>query len=171
MHYKKQVHGFTLIELLVVVAIIALLATTILGSLNEARAKARDAERLSSLGQVMRALELYYDEYGQYPTSDFDGCGGWDTGNTEYSFISGGLGSAMQDPPEDPTATGNCAGYRYYRYSAGSYGCDSSRGAYYVLGVTNLETSSNPHPSSHGWSCPSRNWQGEMEWVTGKFER
>ena len=59
---KKK--GFTLIELLVVVAIIGLLASVILASLNTARGKARDAQRESNLQNIQIALEMYYDKYG-----------------------------------------------------------------------------------------------------------
>lgn len=61
--------GFTLIELLVVVAIIGLLSTVIFVSLGSARAKARDMKRKSDMRQVGLALELYYDDYGTYPTN------------------------------------------------------------------------------------------------------
>jgi prepilin-type N-terminal cleavage/methylation domain-containing protein len=65
---KKLFHskGFTLIELLVVVAIIGLLASVILASLNTARGKARDAKRESDLNNIQIALEMYYDKYGTY---------------------------------------------------------------------------------------------------------
>ncbi len=61
--------GFTLIELLVVVAIIGLLSSVVLASLNTARAKGRDAKRVSELKQVQLALEYYYDKYGYYPSA------------------------------------------------------------------------------------------------------
>ena len=166
---QKQ-KAFTLIELLVVMAIIGTLASVVLASLNTAREKARDSRRLAEMQQIVRALELYYDENGRYPSSDYDGCGGWDVGNADYPLISGGLGNAMPNPPEDTTVNGNCTGYRYYRYSAGAGGCDASRGSFYVLGVVNIETTGRPHPNSPGWSCPSRNWQNEFDWVTGKYE-
>ncbi|MBI3963654.1 MAG: type II secretion system protein [Candidatus Kerfeldbacteria bacterium] len=53
--------GFTLVELLVVIAIIGLLATLAFVSLNSARAKARDAKRVSDVRQIQSALELYYN--------------------------------------------------------------------------------------------------------------
>jgi len=53
---KKK--GFTLIELLVVVAIISLLSSVVMASLNSARAAARDVHRRTSLKQVATALEL-----------------------------------------------------------------------------------------------------------------
>lgn len=71
-------HGFTLIEILVVMAIIGILATVGGGSYVTSRVRGRDAERKSSLGQVQRALELYYNDYGVYPQGDnamISGCG------------------------------------------------------------------------------------------------
>lgn len=44
--------GFTLVELLVVIAIIALLSTLSVVALNSARAKSRDARRLSDIRQI-----------------------------------------------------------------------------------------------------------------------
>jgi prepilin-type N-terminal cleavage/methylation domain-containing protein len=62
--------GFTLIELLVVVAIISLLSSIVLASLQDARAKARDSKRIQDLHQFEIALALYYDTYGVYPCGD-----------------------------------------------------------------------------------------------------
>ncbi len=64
---KKQ-QGFTLVELLVVIAIIGLLSTLAVVSLGSARAKARDARRISDIRQVQTALELYFATAGAYPT-------------------------------------------------------------------------------------------------------
>lgn len=168
--------GFTLIELLVVIAIIGLMSTIAVVSLNSARERARDAKRLSDIAQIQKVLEIYYDTYGRYPTGDGDGCGGWDVGNQDSAANRKLLSNtALPDSPaesmlRDPTATGNCAGYHYYRYPAGSNGCDSSKGAFYVLGIFDMEASSRPHPQSPGWRCPNRNWQSELDWVTGRFE-
>ena len=56
--------GFTLIELLVVVAIIGLLSSVVLASLNTARAKARDVRRVSDMKALQTALELYANDHG-----------------------------------------------------------------------------------------------------------
>lgn len=174
--------GFTLIELLVVIAIIGILSSVVLASLNTARTKAKDAKRLSDMKQIQLALEFYYDSNNQYPgpvSSYGEGstCGGWDTSRLDSDgdgrpfiepLIDGKFFSIVPTDPLDSSGT-SCGGYDYYRYSAGSYGCDSSKGAFFVLGVRNMESSDRPHPSSPGWSCPSRDWQVEFDWVIGKF--
>ena len=68
-YFQRKEFGFTLIELLVVIAIIGVLASTVLASVNSARAKARDARRKADLNQLRLALELYYDTNGAYPPS------------------------------------------------------------------------------------------------------
>lgn len=60
--------AFTLVELLVVIAIIALLSTLSVVALNSARAKSRDARRLSDIKNIQTALEMYFDTAGEYPT-------------------------------------------------------------------------------------------------------
>lgn len=59
--------GFTLVELLIVIAIIAILAGVILGSMSESRAKGRDASKIRSMGEVQKALGLYQSQYNGYP--------------------------------------------------------------------------------------------------------
>jgi len=161
--------GFTLIELLVVVAIIGILASVVLASLNSAREKSRDARRLSDVKQIQTALSLYYDKYGTYPPNTDNDYSGWDTGcyGGNDTFIAPlGTEKFISKTPCDPSTTSLSGGYRYYHYSGG-YGCTRS---YYVLGIQNMETSGNPYPSSPGWSCPTRNWQDEFDWVVGEFD-
>jgi len=179
--------GFTLIELLVVIAIIGLLATLSIVAFSSATKKARDAKRLSDMKQIMTALELYKDQYGQYPdNTDADaGAGGYDVGcyggpSTGDDFISPLKSSGLLPRTAcDPRATTISTGYLYYKYPAGSYGCVASRGAFYVLIAQTSEASSAPSANSPGWSCSGRDWGTAAGiglggstpfWVTGAFE-
>ena len=63
----KNNRGFTLIELLVVVAIIGILSSVVLSSLNSARAKARTVRAQIDLKQLQLAVEFLYDDTGLSP--------------------------------------------------------------------------------------------------------
>ncbi|MBI5863015.1 MAG: prepilin-type N-terminal cleavage/methylation domain-containing protein [Planctomycetes bacterium] len=84
--------GFTLIELLVVVAIIALLISILLPSLNAARANAKAAKCGSNLAQVGKAVHSYLAESkSEFPLAYYyasDSAGGYDINNqsTTHAF-------------------------------------------------------------------------------------
>ncbi len=106
--------GFTLVELLVVIAIIGILSTLSVVSLNSARAKSRDARRLSDIKQIRTALDMYYDASSTYPTTSCTstplGTGncacltsvGWT--NTSTTNCTGTI--FMQKVPSDPLSSG-----------------------------------------------------------------
>jgi type II secretory pathway pseudopilin PulG len=55
--------------LLVVIAIIGILSSVVIASMNSARKKARDARRISDINQIQKALEMFYDANQNYATS------------------------------------------------------------------------------------------------------
>lgn len=178
MSKNRNNKGFTLIELLVAVAIMGLLSSVIFASTNSARKKGRDARRLEDIKQIQTALELYYgSNNGAYPGNTDNDNGGWDVGfnggiDSGDPFISPLVtGGFISRSPGDPVVTTSFGGYNYYRYSAGYSGCDASRGAFYVLGIRDMEASGRPHPQSPGFACGTRNWSNEFDWVIGRFEK
>jgi prepilin-type N-terminal cleavage/methylation domain-containing protein len=70
---KKNTHGFTLVELLVAIAIIGVLSSIVIASMNGARRNSDYLKRVADLGQVKLALTNYQLKYGRYPTTG----GGW----------------------------------------------------------------------------------------------
>ena len=124
--FSFRTKGFTLIELLVVIAIIGLLSSIVLASLSTARAKARDAQRLSDLTQIRNALALYYSTNGSYPLPG-NGMywGGVNAGPSCASingtvsgataYISGLVPTYIPVLPVDPSPPApDCRGYLYH---------------------------------------------------------
>lgn len=66
---KSYLRGFTLIELLVAIAIVALLTGIIMTNISSSRGKARDAKRISDIGQMQLGLELFFDRCKQFPVA------------------------------------------------------------------------------------------------------
>ena len=103
-----------MIELLVVIVILGILSVIGLGSFSSSQMKARDSKRKTDLRAISDALEVYYNDFGNYPLADgtgfMQGCGAdgeqvctagtiWQTDNgTTY----------MVQIPEDPS------GGKYY---------------------------------------------------------
>lgn len=103
---KEGSSGFTLIELMVVITIIGLLASTVLASLSNSRAKARDATRVSDIKQLLTVFELFRNDNGGLYPSDV-------SGQLVSNLTSGSSNiTTYTTIPSDPTYTGP-NGYRY----------------------------------------------------------
>jgi len=127
----KKNKGFTLIELLIVIAIIGMLSSIVLASLNSARTKSRNAKRVADLKEIEKAVELYYSDNGHYPSSgsvsfEEGRCGGgmgW-THKPDYSgsnaYIPDLAPKYISVLPGDPAiTTGRC--YVYISSSGDDY--------------------------------------------------
>ncbi len=117
---KNTKKGFTLIELLVVIAIIGVLAAVIIASINSARARGRDAQRVSDIRQLSTALELYYNSNGfVYPAK-----GPAFTANPSVLVTQGFI-------PKIPTDPSTGSNYLYFGLGSGAGACTG-----YHLGAT-----------------------------------
>ena len=65
--FKKSGAGFTLIEVLVVIALIGVLATLIMVSLNTSRERAKIAKAQTEISQIYMAIFLLEDDSAQWP--------------------------------------------------------------------------------------------------------
>ena len=142
---------------------------------------------------ISQALETYKTLNGNYPNRiATDGADGFETsrdGASPTNFLSSlvsspvGISSVPVDPVNkvssvgtgttwlSPYRSGGHYMYFYVRYNPGANGCDVSRGYYYVLGVTRMDTvpSGSAHPQSPGFACTGRDWAGRGTWVTGGY--
>ncbi len=157
--------GFSLIELLVVIAIIGILVAIVFASFSHARAKARDAKRLSDLKQLQAAIEVYGQAHGQYPAM---GCGatGWSGHNNYYGpcehYIEGI--SDLIDPlpvdPKDPTV----GGFLYWT--------NGPRTEYKLLMHNSVEsetvTPDHPYARCPAWASCSETWCQPSNGTFGK---
>ena len=149
--FYKRNKGFTLIELLVVVAIIGILASVVLASLNTARSKARDTKRKSDLKQIQIAVEYYYDKYGSYPSGVYS--------TTGYSLNMNVLPIVpefLSQMSPDPINVNGSYGYYYARgYTVNGINCPVATVNDYIL-ATRLENSSKSPVTC--WNNPNINY-------------
>jgi len=68
---RQRGRGFTLIELLVVIAIIAILAGILFPVFAKAREKAEQADCISNVNQMAKALVMYAQDYDQHVTREY----------------------------------------------------------------------------------------------------
>ena len=145
---KNKRKGFTLIELLVVIAIIGILATLAVVSLQNARKNARDAKRIADVRQMQTALELYYNDWQEYPQSDII---------TDTEIASGSGSVYMATVPTAPTpADGDCsttANTYTYSTTSSSYSISFCTGAA-VSGLSAGDQCASPSGIISTSTCP-----------------
>lgn len=126
----KNKSGFTIMELLVVIAILLILIAIVISSLSISQKRTRDDRRISTLQEIMLALEEYRDICQEYPLSlalnsngvgSNNGCAGGNTSsNVDFGmFLSDDAKSAIQSPAQfdihygsfTANPGGRCTGY------------------------------------------------------------
>lgn len=96
--------GFTLVELMVVIAIIGILATLIMVTLDNTKTTARNTRRLADIKELQLALKLFYNDHGFYPTAITPGS----------SIARNGVNYLLRVPENPkPWNDGNCPSQDY----------------------------------------------------------
>lgn len=134
LHFVRH-RGFTLVELMVAIAIIGILSSILYANFSDARAQARDKQRMVSLKEVQLALELYKAQNGRYPASGcssvstFCGpgprspvllqCPGGGSCNSTAPYINGLVPEFIPSLPIDPISENTMDLGYYYRTDTG----------------------------------------------------
>jgi len=157
---KKLKWGFTLIELLVVMAILGIIVTMATIGLTKVRIKARDDKRVSDIGQLQKALEMYRNDNDVYPGSIVAGqplVG--PNGITYMKKIPAAPNSLDGDCPADSYVYTSLSSASYsITYCLGSAVSDVSAGlCTAVPGNIRYASPAPPAPTAYdtGWVYPS----------------
>ncbi|MDD5567281.1 MAG: type II secretion system protein [Patescibacteria group bacterium] len=161
-HHKK---GFTLIELLVVIAIIGLLSTMLIITLQDSRAKARDARRRADISTLQTAMALYYHDNTNYPPSGCEesppGSGRWTCNSmSAVQYWIPWLQEYITPPPRDPGshANPNQNMYVYMTDATDQGGRTHAYALYFMLEKGPQENNCNIPPTSFIQGEPAVTW-------------
>lgn len=149
--------GFTIVELLIIIVVIAILAAITVVAYNGVQQRGRDSERTADVQAIVKALELYYVDNGNYPAGS-----GSTTINNSWSTTADASWSNLitalrpynvqigSDPISTPNTNVQNTGYNY-AYFAGSY-CGVINRQVFIL-VYRYESS--PQKNNLQGDCPT----------------
>ena len=69
-HRARHRKAFTLVELLAVILVIGILVTIVVGVASQVIRKQAEADTKQIMEIVIKAIDVYYEEYGAYPDLD-----------------------------------------------------------------------------------------------------
>lgn len=136
-------------------------------NLGQAKAKGRDAKRFQDMGEIIKALHLYWSDHGGYPAATCP-CsnGGWETSDADpnqwLEFLQPYLGQKI---PVDPInkrvggfsffgpRPGNYF-YAYYKYGVPYAPCPEINHPFAIITISKLENAVPPNLPEDGMPLP-----------------
>lgn len=135
--------AFTLIELLLVMILLSILTIALLGNYFSSLKKGKDAKRKGELNQMQKALEIYYEDNGTYPTfTDIFGkkfCTTASCGASDRVY--------MIQTPQDPST-----GYTYVYRPEPTAAPSSSSSYFYLFSYIENEQDIGNNVSQNGFT-------------------
>lgn len=143
----QSVAGFTLVEVLIVIAIIAVLATLGAVFYYNFQKNARDSRRKAEVRAMRNALEIYFQQNGNYPQLEAQSCRADIAGSGDCDNPSGSTVLF-----NNPAWTATVGGGTYYFSNRApvdplNYAKGTIKFTYYYRG-------NNAYDSIHGWTKP-----------------
>lgn len=140
---------------IIVIMVILCLTIIFFVGFSTIRSKARDIKRRADIRIMVKALDLYHDNHGYYPSS-MDDWQGWDLTyeykGGEFSFLPELKKDSLIDRMVSDSLNNDIFHYRYQKFNVGDYGCDK---AFYILQITNFEL---PTKNTGYGQCPELDW-------------
>lgn len=146
--------GFTIVELLIVIVIIGILAALVIVAYNGIQGRANDTSIQTDLRNISQKTELFYADYGRYPTSAAD-------------VTALGLKVAKSSYQTNSAAPNNLL----YCFAAGGtaysvFAASSSTNRFYVNNtVKTPATTTQPIGVSGSVACPATGVASPSSWL------
>jgi general secretion pathway protein G len=85
---RRRMTGFTLVELMIVVIVLGIMAAIVIPQFTDHTSDARLATVDHDLNEIRQAIELYYQQHGNYPGAVDPASGMVPASNPETAFVT-----------------------------------------------------------------------------------
>lgn len=161
---RPKQKGFTLVEVVVVMAIIAVLATLVIGAIRIARTSAIETQKRVTLRDVSAALQVFYTKKGRMPLNNSACCASCDEDPSSQARYNASMqelvdAGTLKEIPRRPA--GATSSYCYYDYGQGN-----EMGAIFKTTMESGTSTTGPADSCRPWD-PDANWcskSNNSEW-------
>lgn len=169
--------GLTIVELLIVIVVISILAAISVVVYTGIQQRARDSQRSHDIRSIAKALEMYYVDHGEYPSSGCSlgsGCkinGSWvSTSDGSWANLEAQLvPEYVAELPQDPSASTATSpaiygGYNYDYVVLWNESCTNGRPREKYMLAYRLEASSSKIETVGDCTNPPSSYSGSSQY-------